>query len=307
MQQPASQQPLQPHPPQPVQPAQPKTKINAFHMIYNMLFLVYGICLFAIQTYGYSILDSHTQSTKFAKLVLGILILHFAGLLMSTISMKYKYDHYGEEVLTKDDPLTKYMGLKLISLCVSTGMFIMLCWVSHDISIFPIYPNDCPVGFNSYVCYPMFMRIWAFSLTWLMFVCTPPLLVIGFCCSLCCGDQIKSCVQSLRRALFRLPNVGPFEQIHWFANRLPITDDPPDDKCGICFEVPIENDKWRELPCGHKFHPECIDVWLVNSELCPMCRQNAKTQSSIQQNLSTTGGVESKEIEEVVPATENIV
>jgi len=30
----------------------------------------------------------------------------------------------------------------------------------------------------------------------------------------------------------------------------------------------------RELPCGHIFHPECIDEFLTeNSSLCPMCKQ----------------------------------
>jgi hypothetical protein len=46
--------------------------------------------------------------------------------------------------------------------------------------------------------------------------------------------------------------------------------------CPICLEdfksgiTPI-----RELPCGHIFHPECIDSFLCNnSSLCPMCKKS---------------------------------
>ena len=44
--------------------------------------------------------------------------------------------------------------------------------------------------------------------------------------------------------------------------------------CHLC-EDPFENKKTiiRELPCGHIFHPECIDEYLLHiSSLCPVCR-----------------------------------
>jgi hypothetical protein len=50
--------------------------------------------------------------------------------------------------------------------------------------------------------------------------------------------------------------------------------------CPICLEdfksgvTPI-----RELPCGHIFHPECIDSFLSNnSSLCPMCKKSVLPQ-----------------------------
>ncbi|KAE8448487.1 hypothetical protein EG329_009368 [Mollisiaceae sp. DMI_Dod_QoI] len=47
--------------------------------------------------------------------------------------------------------------------------------------------------------------------------------------------------------------------------------------CPICledFESGVS--EIRELPCGHIFHPECIDVFLLNnSSLCPLCKQSA--------------------------------
>ncbi|TVY29927.1 Receptor homology region,transmembrane domain- and RING domain-containing protein, partial [Lachnellula hyalina] len=47
--------------------------------------------------------------------------------------------------------------------------------------------------------------------------------------------------------------------------------------CHICdddFEVGVT--EIRELPCGHIFHPDCIDTFLgSSSSLCPVCKQSA--------------------------------
>ncbi|PTB67371.1 hypothetical protein BBK36DRAFT_1096146, partial [Trichoderma citrinoviride] len=43
--------------------------------------------------------------------------------------------------------------------------------------------------------------------------------------------------------------------------------------CSICTEDFKEGEDMRVLPCNHKFHPTCIDPWLVNvSGTCPLCR-----------------------------------
>ncbi|KAI9659925.1 MAG: hypothetical protein M1821_001277 [Bathelium mastoideum] len=50
-----------------------------------------------------------------------------------------------------------------------------------------------------------------------------------------------------------------------------------DDKdglgCSICTEDFERGQDIRVLPCDHKFHPACIDPWLLNvSGTCPLCR-----------------------------------
>lgn len=41
----------------------------------------------------------------------------------------------------------------------------------------------------------------------------------------------------------------------------------------MCTEDFVRGDNARVLPCDHKFHPDCIDPWLLNvSSTCPMCR-----------------------------------
>ena len=43
--------------------------------------------------------------------------------------------------------------------------------------------------------------------------------------------------------------------------------------CPIC----IENitDEVCKLPCGHYFHPECIYRWLLEKNVCPLCKVKA--------------------------------
>lgn len=41
--------------------------------------------------------------------------------------------------------------------------------------------------------------------------------------------------------------------------------------CSVCTEDFIKGQDIRVLPCNHKFHPDCIDPWLLNvSGTCPM-------------------------------------
>ncbi|KAI1825708.1 hypothetical protein F4861DRAFT_162473 [Xylaria intraflava] len=43
--------------------------------------------------------------------------------------------------------------------------------------------------------------------------------------------------------------------------------------CSICTEDFTVGEDVRVLPCDHKFHPACVDPWLVNvSGTCPLCR-----------------------------------
>ncbi|GAM90538.1 hypothetical protein ANO11243_085820 [Dothideomycetidae sp. 11243] len=43
--------------------------------------------------------------------------------------------------------------------------------------------------------------------------------------------------------------------------------------CSICTDDFEAGQDMRVLPCNHKFHPACVDPWLMNvSGTCPMCR-----------------------------------
>ena len=50
-----------------------------------------------------------------------------------------------------------------------------------------------------------------------------------------------------------------------------------DHKCMICQENYHLNDTLRKLRCGHCFHHGCVDPWLLQSDLCPVCRKTIDT------------------------------
>jgi hypothetical protein len=51
--------------------------------------------------------------------------------------------------------------------------------------------------------------------------------------------------------------------------------------CSICTEDFELGQDQRVLPCDHRFHPECIDPWLLNvSGTCPLCRVDLRQHRS---------------------------
>lgn len=51
--------------------------------------------------------------------------------------------------------------------------------------------------------------------------------------------------------------------------------------CSICTEDFEKGQDIRVLPCNHKFHPDCVDPWLLNvSGTCPLCRVDLRPTNS---------------------------
>lgn len=43
--------------------------------------------------------------------------------------------------------------------------------------------------------------------------------------------------------------------------------------CAVCLENFKGGEKCRSLPsCGHYFHAQCIETWLLKTPICPICR-----------------------------------
>lgn len=42
--------------------------------------------------------------------------------------------------------------------------------------------------------------------------------------------------------------------------------------CSICIDSIAEKTEIYDIPCGHKFHKDCLNTWLKNNNTCPFCR-----------------------------------
>ncbi|PQE09857.1 ring finger domain protein [Rutstroemia sp. NJR-2017a BBW] len=55
--------------------------------------------------------------------------------------------------------------------------------------------------------------------------------------------------------------------------------------CSICTEDFTTGEDVRVLPCKHKYHPACIDPWLLNvSGTCPLCRHDLRPTTTNAEN-----------------------
>jgi hypothetical protein len=46
-------------------------------------------------------------------------------------------------------------------------------------------------------------------------------------------------------------------------------------RCAVCLEAYAANDEVRTIPCFHTFHTRCIDPWLSQKAVCPVCKHPA--------------------------------
>lgn len=89
-----------------------------------------------------------------------------------------------------------------------------------------------------------------------------------------------------------------------------VVDNGTGDTCAVCIEDYESGDELRALDCGHAFHKDCIDPWLITKRACcPVCkhviappppppedvpRQRRRSRWSVLSNASATrGGAES--------------
>lgn len=54
----------------------------------------------------------------------------------------------------------------------------------------------------------------------------------------------------------------------------PYITDVTEESCAICLDMYSPHGKIVRIPCGHVFHYTCIDIWMMKSTTCPLCRRD---------------------------------
>ncbi|XP_019185211.1 PREDICTED: RING-H2 finger protein ATL46 [Ipomoea nil] len=94
------------------------------------------------------------------------------------------------------------------------------------------------------------------------------------------NPEVPSADDALQRQLQQLFHLHDSGVDQAFIDALPVfiyreivggSKEPFD--CAVCLSEFVEKDKLRLLPmCGHAFHINCIDTWLLTNSTCPLCR-----------------------------------
>ena len=70
--------------------------------------------------------------------------------------------------------------------------------------------------------------------------------------------------------------IAAIPEMTYATHLLSVTPEDEAESCSICLESFEKEHRVKKLPCNHLYHPDCIDVCLQNSPLCPLCRGNVR-------------------------------
>mmetsp|Transcript_36229 Transcript_36229/g.73005 ORF Transcript_36229/g.73005 Transcript_36229/m.73005 type:complete len:250 (-) Transcript_36229:255-1004(-) len=81
-------------------------------------------------------------------------------------------------------------------------------------------------------------------------------------------------------------------------NELRVVTVVEEDLCVVCQEAMPAGSKAKSMPCGHKFHDECLISWVKKSNSCPTCRfdempSEKKHFDDVQRQVMQGGGQQS--------------
>ena len=51
-----------------------------------------------------------------------------------------------------------------------------------------------------------------------------------------------------------------------------------ENPCSICLDHLVEGNCYITLKCKHFFHTKCLEVWLAQKSLCPLCKEEVKVE-----------------------------
>ena len=86
-------------------------------------------------------------------------------------------------------------------------------------------------------------------------------------------NQIERMERYQRNQINQLPNYTILQKYIIKIKEYKLNEDLEEsEKCSICLENYKKDNIINELKCGHKYHKDCIDDWIIDNNNCPLCR-----------------------------------
>jgi len=229
-------------------------------------------CIFIISTitfysYAFSQISENLRNEILSILFLTYIILYFISTVCNSfiqmrIHQKLVGQYVAPRLLRQMNPLNRRPICWLITLIQVTLMGINIYIISNFL---PISDNNCGIFYDNILVCNAFQVITILSL--FGFAMGSLVLLSGLIMLIVFCVQYRRQRNNMLHARAIINNL-----MRKIVPNLPITDEAPDDVCSICLEKDTAN-TWKVLPCKHKFHPVCIDPWLLQSDKCPMCKK----------------------------------
>jgi len=247
-----------------------KTIINAlFNLICSSSFVIYF-------TYSYNLIPSNLKYRQLSKLLLAYVIIGWIVLIPKFLELCYAIIYYNQTTTlniwnnyilpTKKPWLRLLQGLSEYGLigigCSFMSKFLPFSSSYHHCNIYEDYNYHICQSFRIISILTIIgLILWGLIIIVLLVVCL---------INKCNFSQLFQQQQQQQHPFYR--NVFNTASHMTGISYLPIDYNPPSDKtCAICYEC-AEHELWKTLICQHKFHPHCIDPWLLQHHNCPICR-----------------------------------
>lgn len=248
------------------------SKINIYVIIISFIYILIKLTLDIFLTYAYTTIPENLKYEPISICYLIYIILSWSLFIYNIIYLNCIIIYYRTSVITATyhkilDHENPFLIFKYISyICTAQLIYFMLSYNLIN-NIF----TDVPLMYIA-------IKILSYITTLIILVITI-IIIIALYLEYCTRKYYMltptptDTSNIVNHYMVDNDTNNTIDEIRKIISNLPISTNPPTYVCALCLDA-NDHDTWRTLKCKHKFHPVCVDDWLLKKLSCPLCRQN---------------------------------